>query len=161
MGQMISASEFAIKLGVSAERVTQLCKSGRISGAEQFVMGSMSVWMIPDQASDPRKGNGRPRKVSTMRPSQKLYSHRDSVLSIAAKMGMSNVRVFGSIARGEDTDNSDVDLLVDAPDNATLLDMVKLKYALELEIGTQVDVLTPDDLPNRSKIAVLQEALPL
>lgn len=96
-----------------------------------------------------------------MRPSQKLYSHRDSVLSIAAKMGMSNVRVFGSIARGEDTDNSDVDLLVDAPDNATLLDMVKLKYALELEIGTQVDVLTPDDLPNRSKITVLQEALPL
>ena len=96
-----------------------------------------------------------------MRPSQKLYSHRDSVLSIAAKMGMSNVRVFGSIARGEDTNNSDVDLLVDAPDDATLLDMVKLKHALELEIGTQVDVLTPDDLPSRSKITVLQEAVPL
>ena len=96
-----------------------------------------------------------------MKSSQKLYLHRDAVLSIAAKMGMSNVRVFGSIARGEDTDKSDVDLLVDAPDGTTLLDMVKLKYALELEMGTKVDVLTPDDLPKRSKITVLQEALPL
>ena len=76
-------------------------------------------------------------------------SPKGTLNSCLVALWMTNVRVFGSIARGEDTDNSDIDLLVDAPDNGTLLDMVKLKYALELEIGTQVDVLTPDDLKTK------------
>jgi len=76
-------------------------------------------------------------------------------------MRMSNVRVFGSVARGEDREDSDVDLLVDAPEDATLLDMVKLKHALELEIGSAVDVLTLDDLPSSARAAVLKESLPL
>jgi hypothetical protein len=66
MNQMIGASEYATKLGVSAERVRQLCKSGRISGARQFVIGSVSVWMIPRDATDPRGKNGRPRGIKNV-----------------------------------------------------------------------------------------------
>ncbi len=93
-----------------------------------------------------------------MRPAETLLTHRDSVLSIAASMGMRNVRVFGSIVHGEDRDASDIDLLVDAPDNATLLDMVALQRALESKLGWPVDVLTPDDLPVRFRQQVLAEA---
>jgi predicted nucleotidyltransferase len=70
-----------------------------------------------------------------MKPSQALLMHRESVLSIAATMGMTNGRVFGSVFWGEDTEKSDIDLLVDAPERATLLDMVALQNALEESLG--------------------------
>ena len=92
-----------------------------------------------------------------MRPSERLRAHRESVLAIAAGLGMANVRVFGSVARNEDTSSSDIDLLVDAPDNATLLDMVALQDALQAELGVSVDVLTVDDLPDRFRSHVLME----
>jgi predicted nucleotidyltransferase len=96
-----------------------------------------------------------------MRPSETLRNHRESVLAIAASMGMGNVRVFGSILRGEDNESSDIDLLVDAPDSATLLDMVALQGALEAELGLPIDVLTADDLPARFRNEVLMQARPL
>ena len=83
------------------------------------------------------------------------------MLAIASQMGMSNVRVFGSVLHGEDQEGSDIDLLVDAPDGATLLDLVALQRALEHEIGVPVDVLTDDDLPAHFRNDVLLEARPL
>jgi len=96
-----------------------------------------------------------------MRPSQALKSHRDAVLAIAAEMGMRNVRVFGSVLHGEDAEGSDVDLLVDAPEGTSLLDMVRLQTAIEKQLGVSVDVLTAGDLPPRARARVLQEAEPL
>jgi predicted nucleotidyltransferase len=96
-----------------------------------------------------------------MRPSETLRTHRESVLAIAASFGMANVRVFGSISRNEDGEESDIDLLVDAPDSATLLDMVALQNALENELGLPIDVLTVDDLPARFRSQVLAQAKPL
>lgn len=77
-----------------------------------------------------------------MRPSEALQGHRDSVLRIAAGLGARNVRLFGSVLHGEDTEDSDVDLLVDVPKGTTLLDMVRLQNAIEEELGVPVDVLT-------------------
>ncbi|MDP1734450.1 MAG: nucleotidyltransferase family protein [Sulfuritalea sp.] len=96
-----------------------------------------------------------------MRPSETLRANRSIVISIAAQMGMANVRVFGSVLHGSDTDDSDIDLLVDAPDNATLLDMVALQNAIESQLGCTVDVLTADDLPVRFRNSVLAEAMAL
>lgn len=93
-----------------------------------------------------------------MRPSETLRANRSVVLSIATQMGMGNVRVFGSVLHDRDTDGSDIDLLVDAPDNATLLDMVALQNAIESRLGCSVDVLTADDLPVRFRDSVLAEA---
>lgn len=93
-----------------------------------------------------------------MKPAEALSKHRETVLAIAAGMGMRNVRVFGSVLHGDDREGGDIDLLVDAPDNATLLDMVALQRELESRLCIPVDVLTPDDLPARFKEAVLREA---
>ena len=95
------------------------------------------------------------------RPSVILAAHRAAVLGAAQRLGARNVRVFGSIARGEDTERSDVDLLVDVPRGTTLLDMVRLQRAIEQELGVPVDVLTAGDFPPGTRERVVQEAVPL
>lgn len=96
-----------------------------------------------------------------MKPSETLREHRDAVLAIAASIGARNVRVFGSVLHGEDTEESDVDLLVDVPRGTTLLDMVRLQQAIEKELGVATDVLTAGDLPTKFRTQVLHEARPL
>ena len=95
------------------------------------------------------------------RPSVILAAHRAAVLGTAQRLGARNVRVFGSIARGEDTERSDVDLLVDVPRGTTLLDMVRLQRAIEQELGVSVDVLTAGDFPPGTRERVVQEAVAL
>ena len=99
--------------------------------------------------------------MSAARPSKVLAAHRASVLVTAERLGAHNVRVFGSVARGEDTERSDVDLLVDVPRGTTLLDMARLQRALEDELGIAVDVLTAGDFPPGIRERILQEAVPL
>jgi predicted nucleotidyltransferase len=96
-----------------------------------------------------------------MKPSESLRKHRDAVLALAASIGADNVRVFGSVLHGRDTDGSDLDLLVDVPKGTTLLDMARLQSAIEKELGVPVDVLTAGDLPPKFRHVVLQEARPL
>lgn len=96
-----------------------------------------------------------------MKPSEVLQNHREAVLQIAARLGARNVRVFGSALHGEDTEDSDVDLLVDVPRGTTLLDMFHLQDAIENELGVSVDVLTSLDLPPKFRDQVIQEARPL
>jgi predicted nucleotidyltransferase len=67
---------------------------------------------------------------------------REEILRIAARHGARNVRVFGSVARGEDRADSDVDLLVEMADDRSLLDLVGLEQDLEQLLGRNVDVLT-------------------
>ena len=68
------------------------------------------------------------------------------------------MRVFGSVARGEDTETSDLDILVEVPKGVTLLDMVSLQRELEIVLGISVDVVTPFDLPERIRDRVQLEA---
>lgn len=96
-----------------------------------------------------------------MKPSEALQNHRDAVLQIAARLGAQNVRVFGSVLHGEDTESSDLDLLVDVPRGTTLLDMVRLQNAIENELGVSADVLTALDLPAKFRDQVIREARPL
>jgi len=96
-----------------------------------------------------------------MKPSEVLSKHRDAVLAIAASNDAANVRVFGSVLHGLDTEGSDVDLLVDVPKGTTLLDMVRLQSAIENELGVATDVLTAGDLPPKFCHLVLAEAPPL
>lgn len=96
-----------------------------------------------------------------MKPSESLRKHRDAVLALAASIGAGNVRVFGSVLHGHDTDESDLDLLVDVPKGTTLLDMARLQSALEKALGVSVDVLTAGDLPAQFRSQVLDEARPL
>lgn len=81
-------------------------------------------------------------------------------LLVAAHQGM-NPRVFGSVARGEDDADSDVDLLVEFTDEATLLDEVGLRLALSDLLHVDVDVIALDTLRGAMRARVLRDALPL
>lgn len=96
-----------------------------------------------------------------MKPSQLLLQHRKAICLTASNHGLSNVRVFGSVLHGQDTEGSDLDLLVDAPPGTTLFDLGHLQVELEELLGIPVEVLTPQDLPPKFRAAVLAEARPI
>lgn len=97
-----------------------------------------------------------------MTPSEALKSHRAEIRRVVEANGAANPRVFGSVVHGEDTEESDLDLLVDPVDGKTsLVSLVKIKRELELLLGVQTDVLTPMALNERFRQAVLREAIPV
>lgn len=86
---------------------------------------------------------------------------RDQILQIAARHGTHNVRVFGSMARGEADANSDVDLLVDLEPGRSLLDLGGLQFEVQELLRRRVDVVTERGLRDRVRTKVLSEAVPL
>jgi len=90
-----------------------------------------------------------------------LRTQRDAILAIAAKHGATNVRVFGSVARGEATDTSDVDFLMDLRRGGGLLDYIGLILDLEDLLGRPVDVGAPEQLHWVIRDRVLHDAVPL
>jgi hypothetical protein len=88
-----------------------------------------------------------------------LKGKRKDVLSIAAKYGARNVRVFGSLARGEADERSDIDFLVEMEPGRSLLDLGGLQAELEALFGCPVDVVTEKGLKARTRGRVLAEAV--
>ena len=74
---------------------------------------------------------------------------------------MADVRIFGSAARGDDVEGSDLDLLVEPTAATTLMDIGAIRYELASLLGIEVDVLTPNALPARIREQVLREAVRL
>ena len=90
-----------------------------------------------------------------------LPKHRETIRQLVLPAGMSNPRVFGSVVRGEDTDGSDLDILVDPAPRTSLLDVAGLQIDIETRIGVKVDLLTPRSLPVKFRQKVLDEAQPV
>jgi len=90
-----------------------------------------------------------------------LKSKREEILRIAAEHGASNVRVFGSTARGEAGPESDIDLLVELDEGRSLLDHIALIQDLHDLLGQEVDVVEYGALRPRIKERILREATPL
>ncbi len=90
-----------------------------------------------------------------------LKAKRDEILRVCAKYGARNVRVFGSVARGEADEQSDIDLLVEFEPNRSLLDHAGLWFELQELLGGKVDVVSERGLKPRIRQRVLQEAIPL
>ncbi len=76
------------------------------------------------------------------KPSARLRHHLDEVLAAISRHPVSNPRLFGSAGRGEDTEKSDLDILVDADEATTMYDLAELEMELEAILGCKVDVLT-------------------
>ena len=85
-----------------------------------------------------------------MKPSDSFQAHREALREVIARYGVARPRVFGSAARGDDHEGSDLDLLVEPAPTTTLFTLVAL-----------VDVLTPRSLPRGSRERILREAVPV
>ena len=95
-----------------------------------------------------------------VRPSEALRQHRDDIRRVVESNDARNPRVFGSVLYGEDTEDSDLDLLVDPIDGKTsLISLVRIKRELETLLGVKTDVVTPMSLHERFRQDVLREAV--
>lgn len=96
-----------------------------------------------------------------MKPSASLEANRELIRRIVAMHRGSNPRVFGSVVHGDDTDGSDLDLLIDPRPDTSLLDLAQIQVELEAQLGIPIDVLTPGALPMKFRDQVLREARPV
>ena len=90
-----------------------------------------------------------------------LKARRSEILSLARKYGALNVRIFGSVARGEARPDSDIDFLVDLEPGRSLFDLGGLLYELRSLLEVEVDVVTEKGLRRRIRESIIQEAVPL
>lgn len=90
-----------------------------------------------------------------------LRARRDRIIQLAAHHGARNVRVFGSVARGEASTTSDIDLLVEMDQGRSLLDLIELSQELEAFLGRKVDILTDEGLSPYLEQRIHAEAVPL
>ena len=93
-----------------------------------------------------------------MRPSEALQANRETIRSIALRHRVTNIRVFGSVVHGDDTDESDLDLLVEPTSETTMMDIAKIQLELTQLLKVVVDVLTPKALPSKFRDQVIAEA---
>lgn len=92
---------------------------------------------------------------------QSIGSHRAEILELAARYGATNVRVFGSVVRGEARPTSDIDLLITIDETRSLLDYIALMQDLEDLLGRRIDLVIEPDLHPAIRERVLAEALPV
>jgi len=91
----------------------------------------------------------------------RIEKYRDEILKVAQRHGARDVRIFGSVARGDDIDQSDVDVLVNMEPGRSLFDMGGLLMDLEKLLGCKVDLVTENGLKPRIRDRVLREAVRL
>jgi uncharacterized protein len=93
-----------------------------------------------------------------MLPSVALQTHREAIRRIALSHRVTNVRVFGSVVHGDDTEGSDLDILVEPTQETTMMDIAKIQLELSQLLPVAVDVLTPNGLPDKFRGQVIAEA---
>jgi predicted nucleotidyltransferase len=96
-----------------------------------------------------------------MKPPTALELQRAAIREIVARHNATNPRVFGSVLHGEDTEQSDLDLMIDPTSQTTLFDVVRIQKSLRELLGVDVDVLTPGALPRGFRGEVTHEARPV
>ena len=96
-----------------------------------------------------------------MKPSEALTAHRDELRRLVSRYNVTRPRVFGSVLTGADTEESDLDLLVDPTDSTTLFTLAGLEHEAGELLGVSVSVLTPKFLSVKFREEVLLQAQPL
>jgi predicted nucleotidyltransferase len=89
---------------------------------------------------------------------QRLLAHRPEVLALAQRHGATNLRVYGSIAKGQEHPGSDLDLLVDLAEDQSLLGLIGFRQELEDLLGCLVDVTEAETLPPLIRHEILDQA---
>lgn len=155
----LAQTELARRAGV-AQPVISAYESGRrepglriLAKLVEATGHHLSVDLVP--ASVPRLG------LPDSRLGRRLRRHRRAILALTDQRGAHNVRVFGSVARGEDTDSSDIDLLVDLDDGVGLVALAGLRRQLSELLKVDVDLVPAATLKPGLAQTVLAEAVAL
>lgn len=93
-----------------------------------------------------------------MKPSDALSLHKDATLNVVAQHHARNPRVFGSVLHGKDTDQSNLDILIDPTPETTLMDRGAIHHELRKLLGVPVDFLTPKALQDSFRKQIIAEA---
>ena len=153
----LSQTDVARRASV-AQSVVSAYESGRrapsVSTLERLV-GAMGYRLILSL----ERSNDYPPGLPDTPLGRRLRQRRRSVIACAARYGASNVRVFGSTARGEDQPESDIDLVVDLDRSAGLFELEALRRELSETLGVSVDVVPSDSLRPRVREEVEREAI--
>jgi predicted nucleotidyltransferase len=155
----LSQTDVARRAGI-AQSVISAYESGRREPSMQTLAKLIEATgheLVLDVVPSPGRTLGLPDTPLGRR----LRRRRKAAIEAAVKRGAHNVRVFGSVARGEDTETSDIDLLVDLEEGVGLLDLIGLERELSQLLGVDVDVVPADTLKPRIRARVLAEAIPL
>lgn len=142
-GAGLSQVELANRAGV-----TQSVISAYESGHRQPSLPTLAALVEAADYELVAEVKARPHGLSKLSGpvGQRLRRRRQDVISAAAAHGVSGLRVFGSVARGEDRADSDVDLLVDLPEHMSLFGLARLQAELESILGARVDLVPSQDL---------------
>lgn len=146
--------------------MTEVLELRRKAGLTQAELASRSGVAQPNVAAY-ESGRRRPspemldrlRAAARPRPSEALAAHRGQVVEVLARFGLSNPKVFGSLARRADAPGSDIDLLVDLADGVDVLDVIDAADALEELLGCSVDLVSSRGLAANHEIARTAVAL--
>jgi predicted nucleotidyltransferase/DNA-binding XRE family transcriptional regulator len=127
-----------------------------LSTLERLLAACGGRVVLGNSASAPRSRDRRGRRHPGA-----VHDGRERVLQAALRHGIRNVRVFGSVARGEATDESDVDLLVDLEPGRTLVDLIGFQQEAEKILGVEVDAVAQRFLKRRVRAQATRDARPL
>lgn len=92
---------------------------------------------------------------------QQLKQYRSNIIKLAEQYHSTNIKVFGSVAKGENTENSDIDFLIDPTPEQDLFDVIRLRRALQELLKCDVDIVHSTALHHSIKQEVLSSAIPL
>jgi uncharacterized protein len=90
---------------------------------------------------------------------QELREYREKIIELATEYHSTNIRVFGSVAKGENTENSDIDFLIDPTPEQDLFDVIRLRRSLEELLKCEVDLVHSTALHHTIKQEVLSSAI--
>ena len=90
-----------------------------------------------------------------------VAAHRDELREVLRRHGVTNARLFGSVARGDDHEGSDVDLMVDFPGGTSLIDIIGIEFELEDILGVSVDLVPADGLKDRVRMSAGRDVIAL
>jgi len=148
LGRRAGVSQSVVSVYESGARQPSLPTLARLVAATGF---ELDLRLSEPSATGPASGE----------LGQRVQRHRVELQAVLSRYGLANARVFGSVARGEESSDSDVDLLVDVPEGVGLVTLGRCQAELEVLLGAAVDLVPAGDLKPGVAAAVLVEAVPL